>query len=417
MSDSSPLAARLRHWGPRALLSLADQGLFSLTTFVVNVLLARWLAPEAYGAFALAFAVFLFLGALHTALLTEPMLVLGAGRFREHFRSYLGFLLSGHLLVSLLGAALLTLAAWLLAQAGNALLTNALYGVAIASPFILLPWLLRRAFYVEARPTWAAVGSGLYLALSVLGLLWLRAANQLSPFSAYLVLGLAALLISLLLLAALKPQRNSKSKMAAMRAPQWDYARWAAVSAVLIWVPLNIFYLAIPYASELSAAGVLRALSNTLTPLTQSVQALVVLLLPQLATLYQERGRATLHRRLRQFSLAFLAASGLYWLLLAFFRTTIIEWLYAGQYAEYAALLPLAGLVPVVMGASSLLGSGLRAMEMPERVVRAYVYGAAFALTGGVYLTIAYGVGGAFAGQGLAYLVMALLLARQLARA
>lgn len=414
---STSLADRLRHWGPRALLSLADQGLFSLTTFVVNVLLARWLVPAAYGAFALAFAIFLFLGALHTALLTEPMLVLGAGRFRGEFRQYLGFLLRGHMQISLLGSALLALVALLAAQLNAPLLANALYGVAIAAPFILLPWLLRRAFYVEAQPSWAAVGSGLYLALTVLGLLWLRDADQLSAFSAYAVMGLAALVISFLLLAALKPQRSTKSERTAMRAPQWDYARWAALSAVLIWVPLNIFYLAIPYASDLSAAGVLRALSNTLTPLTQSVQALVVLLLPQLAARFQERGKVALDRHLRQLLLVFLAASGVYWLLLALFRTTIVDVLYAGQYAEYASLLPLAGLVPVAMGASSLLGSGLRAMEMPERVVRPYLFGAAFALTGGVYMTITYGVGGAFAGQGLAYLFMALMLARQLARA
>ena len=40
--------------------------------FLIGVLLGRWLLPEQYGAYALAFAVFLLLSYLHQALLCEP---------------------------------------------------------------------------------------------------------------------------------------------------------------------------------------------------------------------------------------------------------------------------------------------------------------------------------------------------------
>src|SRR5580704_16536472 len=43
---------RLRTWGWLSALSLVDQGLTSGASFGVNLLLARWMAPEVYGAFA-----------------------------------------------------------------------------------------------------------------------------------------------------------------------------------------------------------------------------------------------------------------------------------------------------------------------------------------------------------------------------
>jgi len=68
-------------WGKRSFLSLADQSLTSGSAFLLNVLLARWLAPEAYGAFAVSFAGFLFLSGFHNVLFVEPMTVMGPSSY------------------------------------------------------------------------------------------------------------------------------------------------------------------------------------------------------------------------------------------------------------------------------------------------------------------------------------------------
>jgi hypothetical protein len=51
---------RLRALGVKSAWSLVDQGLTALTGFCVTFLLARWLAPERYGAYAIAFGGYLF---------------------------------------------------------------------------------------------------------------------------------------------------------------------------------------------------------------------------------------------------------------------------------------------------------------------------------------------------------------------
>lgn len=75
---------------------MTDQALFAGANFLVSILLARWLKPAAYGAFSLAYAIFLLLGTVHTGLWTEPMLVYGSGRYRENFPAYQQILLRHH---------------------------------------------------------------------------------------------------------------------------------------------------------------------------------------------------------------------------------------------------------------------------------------------------------------------------------
>src|SRR3712207_1992334 len=79
----------LKRWVTKGLWAVLDQGFFASSNFVLNVLLARWLAPADYGAFSLAFAVFLLIGSLHTAVLTEPMLVFGPGKYKDRLSEYM----------------------------------------------------------------------------------------------------------------------------------------------------------------------------------------------------------------------------------------------------------------------------------------------------------------------------------------
>lgn len=109
---------QMRRWALRGGWAVVDQGLSSGVNFLVNILLARWLPPKEYGAFAVALSVFYLLAAFHTAVLTEPMMVFGAGKCREHFRKYLGMLLYGHWGLTLLSAFVLSGVAFVMKSLG-----------------------------------------------------------------------------------------------------------------------------------------------------------------------------------------------------------------------------------------------------------------------------------------------------------
>ena len=87
---------RLISWALKGGLALLDQGLFAGSNFVASILLARWLSPQEYGAYAVAFAVFLLLLVPYQALVLEPMLVFGGSAYRNSIRSYVKSLLVVH---------------------------------------------------------------------------------------------------------------------------------------------------------------------------------------------------------------------------------------------------------------------------------------------------------------------------------
>jgi len=399
-------------WTTKGSLAIADQGLFAGSNFLLNVLLARWLAPADYGAFALAYSVFLLFGVFHTAILTEPMLVFGPGKYRERFPEYLGILLRGHFALMLPGAALLAATAFLLGWLYSPAVERAFLALAIAGPFILLLWLLRRAFYVRLNPGWSAVGGGVYLAILLASILALRPAGRLSPATGFLAMAAASLITCLILFALLRPKLAAESStMRAVAAHHWRYGKWAAATAGPAWFSSNIYFLVLPAWFGLAEAGALKALLNLAMPALHTIMALGVLLLPVLVRARDRGGPRAMSRTMKLSLALFLSGSACYLALLWGFRFQIFHFLYAGKYAEYASWpLLLVGLLPLGLSIPAVLGGGLRALERPDWIFWSWAVSSVVALAVGIPLAEKAGVPGSFAGLLISYLATGLLM-------
>ena len=74
-------ALRARLTGPtvrKGAWATADQALVSLANFATSILLARFCPTEEYGAYVLAASIMFFVNGVHEALITAPMVILGA---------------------------------------------------------------------------------------------------------------------------------------------------------------------------------------------------------------------------------------------------------------------------------------------------------------------------------------------------
>src|SRR3984957_2909734 len=192
--DKGSSSKKLGRWATKGGFAIVDQGLISGSNFLIGILLARWLMPEAYGAFALAFSVFLLLSYVYQSFLAEPQAVFSGSAYSGSLRGYLKTLLGIHLILTFFGVVLLGGAAAIAAMLGkSAGLPGALAGVAIASPCILFFWLMRRSFYMNMAPGRAAVGAFLYFVVVTAGLFIAYKKALISPFSAYLLMAVAAL--------------------------------------------------------------------------------------------------------------------------------------------------------------------------------------------------------------------------------
>jgi len=386
-------------WLKKGSLAVIDQGLFSGANFIVNILLARWLTPEEYGAFAVAMSVFYLLAGFHTAVLTEPMMVFGAGKYREQFRKYLGMLLWGHWAISALIALALGIAAFVMARLGSAAMVQALAGLAIASPFLLLLWLTRRACYADLRPAWAVVGSALNLLAILAGLFLLWRAELLSTLTGLVLLGAAAGVASLALTTLhLRPRvwRFAGNPTPAMvLGDHLRYGGWSTGTTLLSSLSLNLYFILLPLLMNLEAIATLRALYNLVVPVQQAINSLSPLLLVYMSrrATYSDLRKPTLRA-----SILFGVGSALYFVFLVAFGKWVIFLLYAGKYSSVSGLLVFVGLYPLLTAQSVVFGSSLRSSLRVAEVFSSYFTATFIFLVLGIPSVVVLGLTGAVVG-------------------
>lgn len=374
---------------------MADQGLFTASNFFVSILLARELAPQDYGAFAVAYAVFWLVGVLHNALLTEPMLVFGADKHKGHLPKYLGVLLYSHFGFGASCSLLLLTGGLVAARSGSHSLSLAFLGLAGAAPFMLLQILMRRACYVSFKPHLAASGGALYMVLILCGAYLLYQVGWLFACTAFGLMGLSGLATGLFLVIILRvslPSLGDGTLIRGFLRDHWGYGRWSMGTRTMVWVTQSSFFVLLPVWSGLEASAALRALMNLIMPVLQTYTALSVLLLP---TLVQARDQAGFGRATRVSFVLVVSVSVLYWLALGLFHRPLINWIYGGQYIEYADLMWVLALVPIIFGVVEVQSTMLRALEKVDLVFWASVTSTVVALTVGLGAVYTLGVFGA----------------------
>jgi len=380
--------------------AILDQGLFSGTNFIVYILLARWLDRSQYGAFAVAFSVFLFFGALYTAIIIEPMLVFGPGKYKAHQGRYTALLTYIHVYATLPLAFLLVLVAFLLGHFYTTEVKNAMIGLSISSPMILFLWLTRRAFYVRFKPAWSAMGGFLYLLLFIGTVVAIHKLGRLTQATVFVAMGCSSLAVALILLYFLAPQwrRIANPTLPEIAREHWRYGRWALGTACLTWIPSNIYYVILPAIVGLSGVAVLRALMNLALPAQHTIAALSILILPVFSKTVYERGISGMASKAKMFLIFFLVMSCIYFAALCAFNRGILVALYANQYIEFAHMVPLIGLLPILASIIVVLSNMLRAMQRPDKILWCYAASSAVALTFGITLASIIGVRGAVIG-------------------
>lgn len=408
-------------WVLRSGIAVLDQGLIAGSNFVTGVLLARWLRPGDYGAYALAYGLFLLLTLVYGSIVLEPMSVFGGATYQDCLTGYLRSLFRIYRVIATLNFVVLGASAlvsqWLGAGDG---LPGALAGASLAAPCILFFWLVRCAFYLKFSPLGAALGSVLYSVLVLGGLAVVHARELISPFAAFLLMGLGALVTGALLLMYLKGILRdtgiAPSVLETWR-KHWNYGRWALVSSIVSWVPAYIFYPLLGRFSSMAQAGELRALMNFAMPLTQVQAALSMLLIPYAATTYARSGRAGAGALTMRITLLSALGSALYWVLPILFRKWAFHVVYSDRYLAVVDLLPSVAVGAILWATAYGASIVLRAMESPESILAAYCFATATSVLVGVPATWRFGLAGAIWGinvsDGVAFIVAAYLLYRK----
>ncbi len=390
---------RIIRWTKKGSLAVIDQALFSGANFIVNILLARWLPPEEYGAFAVAMSIFYLLAGFHTAVITEPMMVFGAGKYKEHFKKYLGMLLWGHWAVSGLIALFLGISALFFIKRGSPM-GEALLGLAIASPFLLLLWLTRRACYTNFKQGWSVVASGINLIATLIGIIVLWEAGILSTFTGIVMLGMSAGVCSFFLTSFnLRPQvagYTANPTPGMVLGDHWGYGSWNFISVIAYWASGQILMLLIPIFLGLSASATIAAIWNLYRPVGLLIQSLGLVLLPIFSNWINGSIPIYIYRsRVLRLSALLGLVVAFYSLLLSINAEMIIDYLYSGKYNLDGVMIALFGISMAISVCTGILIVSLKAEGKVAKTTKIWLATAATMTIIGIPLLLTYNLLGA----------------------
>jgi O-antigen/teichoic acid export membrane protein len=387
---------KMLSWGTKGGLAILEYGLIAGSNFILSFLLARWMSPEQYGAYGLGFSIFLLLSFLYQALLLEPMSVYGGSNYRENLRGYMRTSLKMHNAISLAIFLVFAGAAFVTFELGKSpALAGALAGLTIAAPCIFLFWLGRRGFYLKISPGPAALGAVLYFVLVMGGVFAINRLHVLSSFSAFLVMGLAALACGVVLMIALRRSLEPSQSVPELRETwrkHWVYGRWALGSSIVGWIPTYLYFSVVSVFAGIAHAGELRALMNLAGPVLQTYAALSMLFLPYAARVQGKDGNAA--SLTWPLTLLFTVGAIAYWAAVLPFRIQIFHLLYAGKYDNVVNYLPFFAIETVIWSASVGASIVLRAMESPRSMFIANCAASVITFVIGIPATKLFGLWG-----------------------
>ncbi len=385
-------------WVTKGGLALLDFGLYSGSNFLLGILLARWMSPTQYGAYALVFSIFILVTFLYQALLLEPLSVFSGTTYSKNLRGYLKsnfWLHWGVSAVICVMMAVIAISAKIWWHSPVAALAFA--GMTAATPFILIHALGRRSFYLKLSPGPAAFGSSFYCLLVISGSFLIYKLGRLSAFTAFLVMGFAALIGGIIMFFQLQAKLEPATAPMRLRETwnkHWSYGKWALGTCIVGWIPTYVYIPVVSKFSGLAVAAELRALMNLGGPVLQTYAALSMLFLPFAARVQGSEGRAGSNALTRKLTGLFVGDALAYWMVLIPLRRPIFGLLYAGKYMNASSLLPLFAAETIIWSAALGPAIVLRAMEYPRSLFFANGAASIVALVFGIPATRYYGLHG-----------------------
>lgn len=405
---------RIRQWGVKGALSIVDQGVYSGSNFLFSVFLARWLSPSEYGAYALAFAILLVFYQLHQSFITDPMGVLGPANYPTQLRDYMLVQLKLHFVITFIGGLLVGIASLGLASylVGDAMLFARDLGVmGLSLPFLLLPWFLRRVFYVLHLPEISALAS-LFYAVGVFVVLQLfRYTYFLNSYTAILVLAIASLFCSVFLLLRLCAMQKTDLTIEFNKIflQNWRYARWLVGSALFMVLAGQMQIFVAGNLLGVKDAGVIDVMQTFSQPMILTIGAVSALVTPRLSYDYTQKKIFALKHKVNVVAAFLFCLSLFYEVMLFFSRGSLERILYNGKFGAYVDLIPLFGLVPVLLSLYWSAAIGLQAAQKPQAIMLVSLAWFPASVGFGFFFTRWFGLRGAALGTILGYLVIVIV--------
>jgi O-antigen/teichoic acid export membrane protein len=391
-------------------MAILDQGAYSGSNFILNILLARWLTQGDYGAFSVAFTVVLFLSGFHNAIQLEPMSVIGPSHYPGELDDYLYAQIRLNFIITIPVAFLFALTGKILLWGGvvDAYLSQVLVAAGLALPFMLFLWVVRRTYYVRQQPNGALFSSALYAILLMGGLFVAHYLGMESSMTGFGLMGAASLLSGLVTLLWWRggfTRGSAFIRMDKVMTSHWHFGKWALAAAALSVAASQIQILMTASMIDLEAAGAFKAMQNLIMPMVQIIAAISIMGLPILSADFGREDYTSLRRKGFLISGALVGLAIMYFCALWLLSVPLDQWLYGGKYSAYVWTIAPLGLAPILIAWTTGYSLIMRSIQ---RVQFYIISGVASGITGIIssfFLVKAWGITGSVASLVITYSV------------
>lgn len=315
----------------KGLVSIADQGVVSATSFLLNVYLARKLSINDYGLFVVAYTVVYLAAALQDAVFGYPLLVIGSKEKEQGLKRYASSVFISQSALSVLLACLMILGLLAAGAFGWAGQARALSVFVLFGLFYLGNQFLRRLLYL-CKKEWMVLCVDAVLAVSLFTALFAYSRNHVSPgltasnaalaFSAFLSFVTAIFFLGdMFTLKGLGLARALRENL--------KFGKWLVAQNVCTWFTGQIYYLVSAAILGMQAPAVLKVCANLLAPLQvifQGIDSVMTLAISR--RLGSNRARPFIIKA----GAVLVGFSALYCIVLPIFSNQIIRLFYGPAY-------------------------------------------------------------------------------------
>ncbi|MEI8121094.1 MAG: hypothetical protein WCI20_03515 [bacterium] len=286
---------------------MLDQGLQSGALFLMTLLWARILSVDEFGVFALGQVIALYVGAVHTSLVSEPFSVNYARFTGSELLAYtrwanrLHWGLCGIIVVIFFAAAGV---GWGFGYPNAA---KVLVCVALATPAYNTLWQTRRVSYALAQPRRALVGTLIFIGVLSCGMVLVCVSTRPNAILSMLIFALAAVPTGLGMRGA-GPDSSLGDPQAWWR-DHWRYAKWHMAGIFVSGLGGVMAYPMLAWFGGVKVSGSLRLVETLYGPINQGLTSLGMVILPRLTQAREEGGMEMAVGRLRRVRALLLLAA------------------------------------------------------------------------------------------------------------
>jgi len=382
--------------------SLSDQAFAVGAPFLANVALARTQTKEEFGIFVLSYSAYAFLYGLYNAAVLEPYTVYGSGRHRSRFPAYLRLMLRSNAVLGLVLTILLLSACLVLRWADPQAVPRPLAGLGLTVGILLSGTFLRRTFYVQRQPIFAA-GASMVCFVAVACELWLAVRSHvLDSFSVYLILAFGWIAAGAVFgrnLALGNPGNSFLKHEPDYWREHWKYSQWALATAFVFQFTTQGYYWLVAAFLSVTDVAELRATYLLVAPVEQVSIAVSLIVLPALATHFAAARLEDLLSLWKRNALFVVCATGSFAIAVRVAGKLAMHVLYAGKFDGAAPLLYMLAVFPTLTGLAGTLVNALNAVEKPRLVFHACVWSSSATFLLGIPLVLRMGLRGAVFGM------------------